>query len=664
MAIGRRIITRSVSATGAATLHQPQPPAHHVPTKPSTSHDKTRITASKKATLLNLPQRRIMKRQSSTDLDETYMHSASSPKRLRSDDVSGEQEQEERSEGMNPEPIPPEPQNAGPSMSNGSTEPSVPTLKRSRGEEEHGSSPRKRQAFDHVPPATPAAQASSSKPPRLPKSRSLPKMPTVFTPARPRSGSDAETITMKRSSLDSVCGDAVLPLEHQGEGGGITPKHPPAAHGEFNPKFTFNPFVVGMQDTKADALPKKPSGDAFGPAVPSLSRLLTVTETPRAPSGTVQDLQVQDEVPLPPSPTKASLPSKPRPSMIPRLVLAPPPAPAPKPAPPKPSPTKFSRFFASPVKPTAPLQRSASALARVPPPPRPSGKALASKRESMLSVEAQASLANLSEALQKLSMPPTRTSIGSSSSEDTLVGTSPRSTNEDDGQEDSTRQANLPPRPSTSLGLHARSGSLATEPGNPRRPAQPGKKPHTGLFPSAPRASVAPTTGSVKAGNDPASKAAPAVDASNDRSKDKGKQRAPLATIGGAPIDIVPTSDCLQGCVIFVDVRTDDGADASSMFIQMLRQLSAKIITRPGKTATHIVWKSGSQATLSRYSSMEQPRPFLVGVGWVVQCVDKKTRVDEKRFLVDLKEAESVFGGMVRIPIQDMEVFDSSSPDT
>jgi len=104
--------------------------------------------------------------------------------------------------------------------------------------------------------------------------------------------------------------------------------------------------------------------------------------------------------------------------------------------------------------------------------------------------------------------------------------------------------------------------------------------------------------------------------------------------------------------VIFVDVRTEDGSDASAMFVQMLKRLNAKIITRPGTTATHIVWKSGLQSTLTRYSVMEAPKPLLVGIGWVVQCVEKKQKVDEKRFLVDVKEAEVHFGGKRRKSLQ------------
>ena len=33
-----------------------------------------------------------------------------------------------------------------------------------------------------------------------------------------------------------------------------------------------------------------------------------------------------------------------------------------------------------------------------------------------------------------------------------------------------------------------------------------------------------------------------------------------------------------------------------------------------------------------------------MGIGWVVQCVEKRERVDEKKYLVNVKEAEIVFG--------------------
>jgi hypothetical protein len=57
----------------------------------------------------------------------------------------------------------------------------------------------------------------------------------------------------------------------------------------------------------------------------------------------------------------------------------------------------------------------------------------------------------------------------------------------------------------------------------------------------------------------------------------------------------------LKDCTIFVDVRTDDGDDAGNLFVDMLRNLGARILGRPGQTCTHIVFKNGLASTLSRY---------------------------------------------------------------
>lgn len=38
---------------------------------------------------------------------------------------------------------------------------------------------------------------------------------------------------------------------------------------------------------------------------------------------------------------------------------------------------------------------------------------------------------------------------------------------------------------------------------------------------------------------------------------------------------------------------------------------------------------------------LTEPRPRVVGIGWVVECVEKRERVDEDRFSVDLETAET-----------------------
>ncbi len=45
----------------------------------------------------------------------------------------------------------------------------------------------------------------------------------------------------------------------------------------------------------------------------------------------------------------------------------------------------------------------------------------------------------------------------------------------------------------------------------------------------------------------------------------------PLTPASSAPLEI------LKECVIFVDVKTEDGEDAGSIFVDMLRGLGAKV---------------------------------------------------------------------------------------
>ncbi|KAH7926963.1 hypothetical protein BV22DRAFT_1007962 [Leucogyrophana mollusca] len=93
----------------------------------------------------------------------------------------------------------------------------------------------------------------------------------------------------------------------------------------------------------------------------------------------------------------------------------------------------------------------------------------------------------------------------------------------------------------------------------------------------------------------------------------------------------------LKNCTIFVDVRTDDGDDAGSLFVDMLRGLGARILGRVGQSCTHIVFKNGLMSTLTRYRLLNDPKPLVVGIAWVVECVEQRVRVDEAKFKIDLE---------------------------
>jgi hypothetical protein len=150
----------------------------------------------------------------------------------------------------------------------------------------------------------------------------------------------------------------------------------------------------------------------------------------------------------------------------------------------------------------------------------------------------------------------------------------------------------------------------------------------------------------------------PDNDAPQKSAEPSGSGGPSTSTAPPAPLDI------LKDCVIFVDVKTEDGEDAGSLFVDMLRGLGAKvctsirgyekvthcrlqILTRPGGSLTHIVYKSGLQSTLTRYRALPEPKPAVVGIGWVVKCVEKREKVDTTSFLISLEEeAGSVLEGL------------------
>ncbi|KAF8582758.1 hypothetical protein K439DRAFT_1350517 [Ramaria rubella] len=107
--------------------------------------------------------------------------------------------------------------------------------------------------------------------------------------------------------------------------------------------------------------------------------------------------------------------------------------------------------------------------------------------------------------------------------------------------------------------------------------------------------------------------------------------------------------DVLKDCVIFVDVRTEDGEDAAALFVDMLRGLGARILAKPGKSCTHLVYKAGLPSTITKYKLLPEPRPLPVSIGWVVECVEKRAHVEETRFLVNLDEIGIAGGAQVCI---------------
>lgn len=109
-------------------------------------------------------------------------------------------------------------------------------------------------------------------------------------------------------------------------------------------------------------------------------------------------------------------------------------------------------------------------------------------------------------------------------------------------------------------------------------------------------------------------------------------------------------SDVLQGAVVFVDVHTSEGADASGIFVDLLTQMGARCVKQwswnprasmsssltgdtphaaspdtPKVGITHVVYKDGGKRTLEKVRSSNGV-VLCVGVGWVLEYVKMFTK--------------------------------------
>ncbi|CAE6448123.1 unnamed protein product [Rhizoctonia solani] len=219
-------------------------------------------------------------------------------------------------------------------------------------------------------------------------------------------------------------------------------------------------------------------------------------------------------------------------------------------------------------------------------------------RRSMISQDTQASLSSLSSALEKLARP----SLGGS-------------------------RPGLPPRPGTSMGFVPPQRPGSSLGFSEKRSNESGLKSSTG--PGASKPVVKPASASTAKGKAKA----------KDESGDDGVYEESNKTDNK---DKVSLNAPLRSCVIFVDVRTADGEDSVDLFADMLKKLGAKIVSRPTPSTTHIIFKSGHQSTLTKYKLYDDPKPFLVGIAWVVQCAERLERVDEEGFRVKTDEVSAL----------------------
>lgn len=137
-------------------------------------------------------------------------------------------------------------------------------------------------------------------------------------------------------------------------------------------------------------------------------------------------------------------------------------------------------------------------------------------------------------------------------------------------------------------------------------------------------------------------------------------QSVALSLKGTRPISSVSNGNILKGVIAFVDVRTAEGDDTSAVFAEMLRSCGARVsepqsrsacdtdlpglqvLTKPTESCTHIIFKSGKISTLIWWRKQPEPKPHMVGIGWVTKSRDTGERVQETGFEVDVA-AQAVF---------------------
>ncbi|EED16448.1 conserved hypothetical protein [Talaromyces stipitatus ATCC 10500] len=144
------------------------------------------------------------------------------------------------------------------------------------------------------------------------------------------------------------------------------------------------------------------------------------------------------------------------------------------------------------------------------------------------------------------------------------------------------------------------------------------------------------------------------------KSKSESEDRAAPASTTTSPVktprrESKAEQQCLRGAVVFVDVHTTEGEDASGIFVELLTQMGAKCVKSwswnprssqsPGVDGsesinnskvgiTHVVYKDGGVRTMEK---VRQAGNLVkcVGVGWVLDCERANKWIDEAHYYVD-----------------------------
>ncbi|KAG1716204.1 hypothetical protein ID866_944 [Astraeus odoratus] len=138
----------------------------------------------------------------------------------------------------------------------------------------------------------------------------------------------------------------------------------------------------------------------------------------------------------------------------------------------------------------------------------------------------------------------------------------------------------------------------------------------------------------------------------------QGLRSASAATNKGSPgsgsnatnqevISLAGSSSSANGSV----VNSTGSGKKSSLKVLKKCAIFVDIVGRVCQSCTHIVYKNGLPNTLTRYrcnSLLDDPKPHVVGIAWVVECVEQRAKLDEQKYKVDVDVIDVVGGNKRR----------------
>ncbi|KAK5079655.1 hypothetical protein LTR70_009257 [Exophiala xenobiotica] len=127
----------------------------------------------------------------------------------------------------------------------------------------------------------------------------------------------------------------------------------------------------------------------------------------------------------------------------------------------------------------------------------------------------------------------------------------------------------------------------------------------------------------------------------------KSSRRVVSTPAPRTPLTEFANSDVLAGVVVYVDVRTSEGADASAIYVDLLNALGAKVVKEWKDNLTHIVYKDGSPKVLEK-ARLSESDVKVVGVSWPLDCEAQKTWVGESDYLLNLTPTDQVLQSVTK----------------